>query len=703
LTHRLDPLLRPRSIAVVGASARADSFGEWSLKNVLRGKYSGDVYPINPNYDELQGLRCYENLNELPQTPDLLIFGVGDARIESALDEAIAAGVPAIVIMSTLHMDDDTTPNLKDRAQKKLIDNDIVACGANGMGFYNIRDHVWATGFDSSHHEAPGNVTLISHSGSGMCSIVDCEERLRFNFVVSTGNELNVTMDEYLDFALDLPETDVVGLFVETARNPDGLRAAFAKAALRKIPIVALKVGRTEEAARLCVSHSGAMAGDDATYDALFDRYGVQRVHSIEELATALILFSELHPLGEGGLAALHDSGGLRQLLVDLADEIGVPLTKLSAETVKELEAILDSDLPAVNPLDAWSRGGPGAGEVMTRSLSLMMQDSGIAVGAALLDRAPDGLIYQSYLGRLRRAHADSGKPVALVSSWQGTGSDASVVTSTHAGIPVIDSVPNFLKGIRALFSYRDFLLQEPTDLIGLKHDDSIDWVAKLANSAALGEAESLELLGAVDMPIVANRMAANAAEVSAAAAEIGFPVVLKTAMPGALHKSDFDGVFLNINDDAMLQSAYQDLSTRLGPLVLLARMAEPGVEMFLGMKRDPQFGPVVIIGVGGVHAEIMKDVVFALPPFDRAHARRLVDRLQLREVLHGVRGRPAADIDAFCEVAARFSVVVDALRDVVVEVDINPVIVHETGCTVVDALIVGAGRPARKERSGSR
>ena len=693
MTHRLDPLLRPRSIAVVGASARADSFGRWALKNVLRGKYSGDVYPVNPNYDELQGLRCYENLNELPQTPDLVIFGVGDTRIELALDEAIAARVPAVVIMSTLHMDDDTTPNLKDRVQKKLIDNDIVACGANGMGFYNIRDHVWATGFDSSHHEAPGNVTLISHSGSGMCSIVDCEERLRFNFVVSTGNELSVSMDEYLDFALDLPETDVVGLFIETARDPDGLRAAFEKAALRKIPIVALKVGRTEEAARLCVSHSGAMAGDDATYDALFDRYGVQRVHSIEELATALILFSELHPLGEGGLAAIHDSGGLRQLLVDLADEIGVPLTKLSAETVKELKAILDSDLPAVNPLDAWSRGGPGAGEVMTKSLSLMMQDSGIAVGAALLDRAPDGLIYPIYLGRLQRAHADSGKPVALVSSWQGTGSDESVVASTHAGIPVIDSVPNFLKGIRAMFAYRDFLLQEPTDLASLKHDDCIDWAVTLADSAVLGEAESLALLGAVDMPVVANRTAANAAEVSAAAAEIGFPVVLKTAMPGALHKSDIDGVFLNISDDKQLQSAYQELATRLGPLVLLARMAEPGVEMFLGIKRDPQFGPVVIIGVGGVHAEIVKDVVFALPPFDRAHARRLVDRLQLRELLNGARGRPAADIDAFCEVAARFSMVVDGLRDDIVEVDINPIIVHEAGCTIVDALIVGSGR----------
>ena len=265
MTHRLDPLLRPRSIAVVGASGRADSFGEWSLKNVMRGGFSGDIYPVNPNYDELQGHRCFASLADLPQTPDLVIFGVGDAGIEVAVDEAIAAGVLAVVIMSTLHKDNDSTPILKERVQRKLADAGVLACGANGMGFYNIRDHVWATGFDTSHHEPPGNVSLISHSGSGMCSIVDCEERLRFNFVVSTGNEINVSMEEYLDFALELPETSVIGLFVETARKPEGLRAAFEKAANRKIPIIALKVGRTEESARLCVSHSGAMAGDDAT------------------------------------------------------------------------------------------------------------------------------------------------------------------------------------------------------------------------------------------------------------------------------------------------------------------------------------------------------------------------------------------------------------------------------------------------------
>ena len=373
MKHRLNPLLRPRSVAVVGASARTDSVGEWALKNLRLGGYKGRLYPVNPNYDELQGHRCFSSLADLPETPELVVFALGDQRIEASLDEAIVAGVPAAVIQSTLFLDDDSEPRLRERVRKKIRDAGMLVCGANGMGFYNVRDHVWTCGFDSTSHEAPGNVALISHSGSGMSGIIDCEERLRINVAISTGNELSVTMDEYLDFVLDLPETRVVGLFIETARNPEGFRAALAKAANRGIPVVALKVGRTTRSAELAVSHSGAIAGDDATYEALFDRYGVQRARDQDEFTTMLIMFAELHPVGAGGLVTLHDSGGERQLLVDLADDADVLLTELSADTVAALEAVVDPELPAVNPLDAWSRGGPDAAENLTHCLTLMM------------------------------------------------------------------------------------------------------------------------------------------------------------------------------------------------------------------------------------------------------------------------------------------------------------------------------------------
>jgi len=696
MKHRLDPLLRPRSVAVVGASSRSDSMGEWVLKNLSLGGYRGKVYPVNPKHESLQGHRCFSAISDLPETPDLAVFAVGDQRLEAALDDAIAAGIPAAVIQSTLVIDDDSAPALRERVQQKINNAGMLVCGANGMGYYNVRDHVWTCGFDSTSHVAPGNVALISHSGSGMSGIIDCEERVRINVAVSTGNEIGVTMDEYLDFVLDLPETRVVGLFVETARNPDGFRAALLKAAQRRIPVVALKVGRTEESARLTVSHSGVMAGDDATYEALFDCYGVQRARDQDEFTTMLIMFAELHPVGAGGLVTLHDSGGERQLLVDLAHDAGVPLTDLSDATVTALRDILDPELPAVNPLDGWSRGGPDASEVMTHGLSLMMQDAGAALGAVIHDRAPGGTIYPSYVNRIQHARGEAGKPVALVSARQGTGFDELVVASTHAGYPVLDGVSQFLKGVHALFAYRDFLLQEFIEPAIPDNAVTEKWQHRLRSGDALAELESLAMLQDFGIESATANAASTEQQVLDAAKELGFPVVLKTAREGLVHKSEQGGVILGIGDEEQLRQMYQILKNRLGPDVIVAPMAPGGVEMFLGVKRDAQFGPVVILGFGGVLAETINDVQFALPPFDANHARRCVDRLQLRQLLDGVRGSSAADVSRFCETASRFSTMVYALRDVLSEIDVNPVVVSEAGAIAVDAFV--AGRDRREE-----
>ncbi len=696
MKHRLDPLLRPRSVAIVGASSRSDSLGEWALRNLEIGGYRGAIYPVNPRYEELAGYRCYAELGELPETPDLVIFALGDQRIEAALDDAIAAGVPAAVIQSTLYIDDDNEPPLRERVREKIANAGMLVCGANGMGFYNVRDHVWTCGFDSAPHESPGNVALISHSGSGMSGIIDCEQRLRINLAVSAGNELSVTMDEYLDFALDLPETRVVGLFIETARNPVGFRAALEKAAHKRIPVVALKVGRTRASAELAVSHSGAMAGDDATYEALFDRYGVQRARDQDEFATMLIMFAELHPVGAGGLVSLHDSGGERQLMVDLAAEAGVPLTELSERTVQGLEEILDPELPAINPLDAWSRGGPEAGEVMTRCLSLMMQDEGAALAAVVHDRAPLGTVYPSYLNYMQRGRAESGKPVALVAARQGTGHDEAVVASTHAGMPVLDGLSQFLQGAKALFAYRDFLLRDSSGAIDADKEVVKTWQARLRSGDTLPEIESLALLDAFGIATTRPRAASDEAGVVVAAQQVGYPVTLKTAREGLLHKSDQGGVIVGINDEPQLLQMYHFMSQRLGADVIVAPVVAAGVDMFLGVKRDPQFGPVVLLGFGGVLAETINDVQFALPPFDAQHARRLVDRMQLRPMLDGVRGAPAVDVTGFCKLAARFSEMTHELREVVSEADVNPVIVNDKGATAVDALVVGHDRRDR-------
>ena len=316
----------------------------------------------------------------------------------------------------------------------------------------------------------------------------------------------------------------------------------------------------------------------------------------------------------------------------------------------------------------------------MGNSLATMMQDPGAAMGIVVHDRAPFGKVYSSYLRYMRHARAESGKPVALVAARQGTGHDDAVVTSTADGFPVLDNVPMFLRGVRALFAYRDFL----------DRDDGIPptvgaALAVGAASTATGEAGALRLMSECGLPVVPTTDISCESDIVASQ----YPVVLKTAVPGILHKSDVGGVVLNIESEEQLRNAYTDMAKRLGPEAIIAPMVGDGVEMMLGMRVDPQFGPVVLIGFGGIHAETLKDVAFALPPFCSAHARRCVDRLQLRPMLDGQRGKQPADIDAFCDTAARFSAMIDALRHTVTEVDANPIIVHESGCTIVDALIV--------------
>ena len=385
-------------------------------------------------------------------------------------------------IFSALIISDDSTPNLKQRIATKAQDAGLLVAGANGMGFYNVRDRVLAGGFDTRDHPYPGNVTLISQSGAGMSGIVDCEGRIQFNFAVSSGYELTVSMEDYLDYALDLPETRVVGLFLETSRHPEKLIKAFKKANQRGIPIVVLKVGRTDLAAELAISHSGALAGSDRCYQAVFDYYGVQRVSDMDELATALVMFAQPHKAANGGLVCLHDSGGERQLIIDLADGLNVPLTELQETTITQLKGILDPGLPAVNPLDGWGAGGANAAANMATCFSTLLGDSGAAMGAVVHDRGPNSEVYISYLDYLKKAQMTNEKPVFLVANRQGSGSDELAITATHRGFPVIDGVSQFLVGARCLMAYSDFQQRKPLK-IDVLAQQKIDYWKRILQS----------------------------------------------------------------------------------------------------------------------------------------------------------------------------------------------------------------------------
>ena len=702
MAHRLDPLLRPASIAVVGASERPGTVGRNVVENLLKGGFAGPLFAVNPGRDSVLGVRCFPSLSALPQRVEQVFFAVSDERIEAALDEAIAHGARAVTLYSSLVLANDMVPALRERVLAKVRAANLAVCGANGMGFYNFVDGVWGCGFQTRQHTRGGNVAYISHSGSGMCGIVDTDERIDFNYVVSTGQELTVSMDQYLDFVLDQASTRVVGLFMETARHPAGLARALAKAQSRGIPVVALKVGRTELSARLTVSHSGAIAGEDAVYDALFDRHGVHRVRELEELTAALILFAQPHAVGAGGLVSIHDSGGERQLLIDLAHEADVPLTQLTPSTTKALESLLDPGLPAVNPLDAWSTGGPDYHVSMQQCFSTLLADPGAAIGAVVHDRVAGGGIHASYIDYLKVAHQATGKPAVLVANARGSGADELTVATTRAGFPVLDGIPAFLRGVKCLLDHRD----RGARTIGAAPVPPAaavaSWRARLGDGAKLDEHDALKFLRDLQLPANPCQVVDSEGAACQAAREFGYPVVLKTAARGVEHKTELDGVRLDLADEAALRAAWRDLERRLGPRMLVAPMIRArGVEMLLGMVNDAQFGPVVVIGAGGIHVEALRDVLYALPPFDAAHARRLVHRLKCAPLLTSTRHAKPLAIDAFCDAAARFSGVVAALSERLEEVDLNPVIVSAQGCVIVDALVV-ARRTADAARQAS-
>ncbi|MCH7696189.1 MAG: acetate--CoA ligase family protein [Proteobacteria bacterium] len=690
MSHFLDPLLRPQSIAIVGATQRKEAVGSKVLKNLLEGEYPGNLYAVNPRYQEIDSVACYPSLSELPQAVEHVIFAVGDERIESALDEAIAHGIKAAIIFSSLVLKNDTTPLLLERIYLKVKQAGILLCGGNGMGFYNFRDSVLACGFATRSHRKQGNVTYISQSGSGMAGILDVDERIDFNFAVSTGQELIVSAEDYLDYALDQPETRVVGFFMETSRHPEKLIAAFNKAKARNIPIVVVKVGRTELAAELALSHSGAMTGSDAVYDAIFDRYGVQRVDDMDQLATALIMFAQPHPVQAGGIVTIHDSGGERQLIIDLADKLDAPLTKISDETTTALEALLEPGLPAVNPLDAWSIGGPDSDQIITDCFVTLLNDSDAALGAIVHDRGPHGHIFPEYIEYLHNGHDASGKPVFLVASRQGTGTDIKVIETTRDGFPVLDGVSAFLSGAKCMMAYRDFLDRPSIKAPILSQAVVTKWRSLLINKFALSENEASRFLSECGVPMTESRVVDNEKELLALVYELTYPVVMKTAVTGIEHKADVDGVRLNIQDESTLISAYYDLSHRLGDKVLIAPMINtPGIEMILGVARDEQFGPMIVMGIGGIYTELLHDIVLVVPPFDVTTACRCLDRLKMRKLLDGIRGKPGVDITAYCKAAVNLSVLAVEFKEQIKEVDINPIKVLEQGCMGLDALIV--------------
>ena len=688
MPHRLDPLLDPESIVIVGATT-SGGMGSRVIKNLQNGGYKGKLYGLHPKNKDAFGIPCYPDFKSLPEKVEHAIFAVSDERVEGLVDAAIEAGVKAMSMMSMLYLDDDRKPYLKDRIQIKLKEADILLCGANGMGFFHIEKGVWVNGHFSRPNHEPGGVCIISQSGSGVAGIIDCEERINLNLSVSSGSELTVGAEDYLDYILHQESTTVVGLFLETIRKPDQMIKSFELANEKRIPIVVLKTGRTERSAELTVSHSGGLAGVDDCYNALFDKYGIQRVADMDELATTLIMFDQPHSLANGNMVSMHDSGGERQLIIDIADQQGVEFAELEEATTQKLEEILDPGLPPVNPLDAWGKGLGDADQIMIDSMIAMLSDSNASMGAIVMDRGPLGKIFPEYVDYLEQTNQQTGKPVFLVSNRQGTGTDPLVLELSQNGMPVIDGMHSFLAGVRCLHQYRDFLNRKDEINVDLNADKMKKYQGQLEKSDFVSEAYALNMFFDLGLNANESKIIPNEEELVSTAKEMGFPLVLKTAVEDVYHKSELSGVYLNIDTEEKLRSSYKELQEKLPGNALLAKMVQSeGVEMIVGMTTDQQLGPMVTIGFGGYYAEAMNDAITLMPPFSKEMAKNALSKLKMKTLLEGYRGSKPADLDAFAEFASRFSVIAVELSNQVCEIDLNPVILGNDNCIAVDALI---------------
>ena len=685
LDGALRTMLGARSVAVVGASPKFDTPGNYMVSQLLIGGFSGEAAAVNPRYDEVEGLACFPSLGEVPFVPDLVMLGVGNHRLEEQMEAAALCGARGVVVFGSALEDPPRDPPLTEKLKRIADEAGMAVCGANCMGFADVERGLRALAFEERPDLEPGNVAWISHSGSAFSALLHADRGIRFNLAVSTGQELTTTMADYMLYALERESTRVISLFLETVRDPENFKAALRAAADRDVPVVALKVGRAIASRRLVAAHSGALAGDDAAYEALFDAYNVARVGTLNEMADLVELLAAERRAAPGGLAAILDSGGERAHLVDAAAGLDVPLARPSEETLQNVAARLEPGLPAVNPLDAWGTDNDPYNIFLDCSRHLV-EDPDTGAFAYVVDLHSDRA-ERGHAWAAERAWASTGKPFAVVCGVASAIQESAASRLRSTGIPVLEDVKSGLRAFRHLFERRD---ARQMSISAAPHpvppETREHWREVLTNEVHLDEATALRMLADYGVPVAWTIAASNLDEVLAAAANLGYPVALKTA--AAPHKTELGGVVLDLADEATLTAAYREMSAWLGAAVTVQEMAEPGVEVALGVLRDPQFGPLVMVAAGGVLIETLRDRRLALPPLNEAHARLLIDRLDARPLLDGTRGAPPADVDSVARSLSRLSVLAWDLGDLIGALDVNPLIVSPKGCVAVDALI---------------
>jgi acyl-CoA synthetase (NDP forming) len=707
-------LLHPRRIAIVGASPNP-GFASAIQRRIVTCGYDGELFPVNPNYEEVMGVPAYPSLESIPGGADLAVVVVPSRMVLDVLDACERTGVGAVDIITSgfaEKQEDETGPERQRAIYDFARRTGIRVVGPNCLGNISVSNKMVASsGSYPPLHQGPISLALQSGLLAYSLVIPPHDREIGFNYVVTLGNEADLDLVDILRFYVDDEATQVIGCFVEQFRRPAEFLEVAAAAADRRKPIVMLKVGRSETAQRAALAHTGSMVGADGIADAVFRQYGITRVYSLEEMTETLALFHTRRlPKGHGVSMGV-SSGGTAGLIADMAYDIGVDFPALAPETAKRIEAVIPPYGTVGNPLDWTGQAGRMEG-VLEECFHALADDPNIDV-VIYAQAFPTVLDLSQAAGKVLRALPERypDKIFLVMSSVPGEFKtrifDADPVEPAKIldGIPFLQGAENGLRAVKSLFHYAEFQRAWTDGKLGDGVESAVAQQARALIRVAAGrplvEREAKAVLALYDIPVTRERLATNAEEAIEAARAIGYPVVLKIESADILHKTDAGGVLLDIGTDDDVRDGFARIMANargynpsaqiLG--VLVQEQIAPGHELILGMTQDASFGPAIAVGLGGIFVETLKDVSLGVPPLREWDAREMLGRLRAAPVLEGrgSRGRGSADVDALIQTLLRFSQLCFDLRDDVAEIDINPLVVfgEGEGARVVDCLIV--------------
>lgn len=691
----------PGTIAIIGASTDPKKPGGQPLHALLERGYAGRIYPVNPHHDEVQGVRCYPSLLDVPGEVDMAIIAVPAAMVPEAIGQCGEKGVRAAVIFTSGFSEVGPAGlALQHQVAEAARQKGVRILGPNCLGLINLTNSVMASFADivDAQPVTPRTLGFVTQSGvfGSTIYLQALNQGVGFSSFVSVGNEADLEFSDFVSYLLDDPETEVVGGYLEGSRDGAKLRAVAAKALRLRKPLLIMKVGRSRAGSRAATSHTGSLAGDDQIYDAFFRQMGIIRIETLNELTSlAIVHRSGRRPAGKN-VAILSGSGGAGVVFADKCESLGLNVPELLETTRQRLGRYLPPFASTVNPVDVTAQGEKDPG-LVGECLRAIADDDGIdmvLVNVHLSDNSAP-VITKDIIDFYR----STGKVVVMV-SWVAAGSTK--VTEyldqiREAGIPLLSDGLDAVRALAELAWY-----QEKADgIFGSRidmEDASSIRVVELtpAPRGPLTEYQAKVILSAYGIPVTREELATSVAEAVAIANRIGYPVALKVQSPQIAHKTEAGGVKVNLTNEEQVRQGYAEIMANAGKYapdadihgVLVQEMVADGVEVIIGVTRDPVFGPVVMFGLGGIFVEALKDVSFRVAPLSRWDAEELIREIKGYRVLQGMRGKPPVDFAALTDVVLRVSRLVTDHPEIR-ELDINPLLVSANGAVVVDALLV--------------